>query len=81
MNDAGIEVSLFIAPDEKQIEASARAERNLSSCTRDSSRRDFLVAADVRRLKLQNPNLVRASLRRLLQITKRNAPAQVIVTL
>ena len=24
MNDAGIEVSLFIAPDEKQIEASAR---------------------------------------------------------
>jgi pyridoxine 5-phosphate synthase len=25
MNDAGIEVSLFIAPDEKQIEASARA--------------------------------------------------------
>jgi pyridoxine 5-phosphate synthase len=34
MNDAGIEVSLFIAPDERQIEASARTSAASSSnCT------------------------------------------------
>jgi len=34
MNEGGIEVSLFIAPDRDQVEAAARTGRSLSSCTR-----------------------------------------------
>ena len=42
MNDAGIEVSLFIAPDEKQIEASrAHRQRSSSNCTPAHSRKIF----------------------------------------
>jgi len=38
MNDAGIDVSLFVTPEPEQIEASARVGRNLSSCTPGLSR-------------------------------------------
>ena len=41
MNDAGIEVSLFIAPDEKQIEAAARPAASSSNCTPASLRKHF----------------------------------------
>ena len=42
MNDAGIEVSLFIAPDPEQIEAAARTGASSSSCTPAPLRRVWL---------------------------------------
>ena len=41
MNDAGIEVSLFIAPDEKQIEAARAPAASLWNCTPARLRRNL----------------------------------------
>jgi len=45
MNDAGIEVSLFIAPDEKQIEASARVGSQFVELHTGAFAEEFLLGA------------------------------------
>jgi pyridoxine 5-phosphate synthase len=45
MNDAGIEVSLFIAPDEKQIEASARTGSQFVELHTGAFAEEFLLGA------------------------------------
>jgi len=47
MNDAGIEVSLFIAPDEKQIEASARTGSQFIELHTGAFAEEFLECGDV----------------------------------
>jgi pyridoxine 5-phosphate synthase len=46
MNDAGIEVSLFIAPDEKQIEASARTGSQFVELHTGAFAEEFLVGRE-----------------------------------
>ncbi len=47
MNDAGIEVSLFIAPDEKQIEASARVGAQFIELHTGQFAEEFLESGDM----------------------------------
>lgn len=49
MNDAGIEVSLFIAPDEKQIEASARSGSQFIELHTGAFAEEFLKAESGKR--------------------------------
>jgi pyridoxine 5-phosphate synthase len=61
MNDASIEVSLFIAPDEKQIEASARTGSQFIELHTGQFAEEFHRRSHVRRLKLKHLKLIRAS--------------------
>ena len=63
MNDAGIEVSLFIAPDEKQIEASARTGSQFIELHTGQFAEEFLLGAP-------------ASRRRVPRDQSRNSPAR-----
>jgi pyridoxine 5-phosphate synthase len=55
MNDAGIEVSLFIAPDEKQIEASARAGSQFIELHTGQFAEALFEAVELSRIKSKKP--------------------------
>ena len=64
MNDAGIEVSLFIAPDEKQIEASARAGSQFIELHTGAFAEEFFNANSSGRGKTRQSRIASSALHR-----------------